>query len=113
MAKMKAVQVTKAGADFEIVEREIPQPDATREDPSASLWNLPQRRNLERRTFLRHNVPTRPRTRSSRRDRRTGRGREGMAERPTGWSWLARWARRHVSYLPTRRFRELRKREDL
>src|ERR1700691_1108798 len=28
MAKMKAVQVPKAGADFEIVEREIPQPDA-------------------------------------------------------------------------------------
>ena len=26
MAKMKAVQVPKAGADFEIVEREIPQP---------------------------------------------------------------------------------------
>src|ERR1700681_4304818 len=26
MAKMKAVQVHKAGADFEIVEREIPQP---------------------------------------------------------------------------------------
>src|SRR3981081_3066855 len=28
MAKMKAVQVPKVGADFEIVEREIPQPDA-------------------------------------------------------------------------------------
>ena len=28
MAKMKAVQVPKAGADFEIVEREIPQPSA-------------------------------------------------------------------------------------
>jgi len=28
MAKMKAVQVPKAGADFEIVEREIPQPAA-------------------------------------------------------------------------------------
>ena len=28
MAKMKAVQVPKAGADFEIVEREIPQPEA-------------------------------------------------------------------------------------
>src|SRR6202790_83479 len=28
MAKMKAVQVPKAGADFEIVEREIPQPGA-------------------------------------------------------------------------------------
>ena len=28
MAKMKAVQVTKAGGDFEIVEREIPQPSA-------------------------------------------------------------------------------------
>ena len=26
MAKMKAVQVPKAGADFEIVEREIPEP---------------------------------------------------------------------------------------
>ena len=26
MAKMKAVQVPKAGGDFEIVEREIPQP---------------------------------------------------------------------------------------
>src|ERR1700723_4231544 len=26
MAKMKAVQVPKAGADFEVVEREIPQP---------------------------------------------------------------------------------------
>jgi hypothetical protein len=30
MAKMKAVQVPKAGADFEIVEREIPQPGADR-----------------------------------------------------------------------------------
>jgi D-arabinose 1-dehydrogenase-like Zn-dependent alcohol dehydrogenase len=28
MAKMKAVQVSKAGADFEIIEREIPQPGA-------------------------------------------------------------------------------------
>src|SRR5712664_3862255 len=28
MAKMKAVQVPKAGAEFEIVEREIPQPGA-------------------------------------------------------------------------------------
>jgi len=28
MAKMKTVQVPKAGADFEIVEREIPQPGA-------------------------------------------------------------------------------------
>jgi D-arabinose 1-dehydrogenase-like Zn-dependent alcohol dehydrogenase len=28
MAKMKAVQVPRAGADFEIVEREIPQPGA-------------------------------------------------------------------------------------
>jgi D-arabinose 1-dehydrogenase-like Zn-dependent alcohol dehydrogenase len=28
MAKMKAVQVPKAGADFELVEREIPQPSA-------------------------------------------------------------------------------------
>jgi len=26
MAKMKAVQVPKAGADFELVEREIPEP---------------------------------------------------------------------------------------
>ena len=26
MAKMKAVQVPKAGADFEVVEREIPEP---------------------------------------------------------------------------------------
>lgn len=26
MAKMKVAQVPKAGADFEIVEREIPQP---------------------------------------------------------------------------------------
>ena len=28
MAKMKVVQVPKPGADFEIVEREIPQPSA-------------------------------------------------------------------------------------
>jgi len=28
MAKMKVVQVPKAGADFEIVEREIPHPGA-------------------------------------------------------------------------------------
>ena len=28
MAKMKAVQVPKAGADFELVEREMPQPGA-------------------------------------------------------------------------------------
>ena len=28
MEKMKAVQVPKAGADFEILEREIPQPGA-------------------------------------------------------------------------------------
>ena len=28
MPKMKAVQVPKAGADFEIVEREIPEPSA-------------------------------------------------------------------------------------
>ena len=28
MAKMKAVQIPKAGAAFEIVERDIPQPDA-------------------------------------------------------------------------------------
>ncbi len=43
IAPMKAAQIPKPGADFEIVEREIPQPDrGTRTHQGASLRCLPQ-----------------------------------------------------------------------
>ena len=114
MAKMKAVQVPKAGADFEIVEREIPQPGAgTGEDSRPGLWSLSQRRDHQGRSFPGHYVPARPRARSGRRDRRSRRGSQGMEERPARWRRLARRAGRHVPRLPPRGFRELREREDL
>ena len=114
MAKMKAVQVPKAGADFEIVEREIPQPGAGQVRIRVQACGICHSDVItKRRPLPRHYVPARPRTRSSWRDRRTGRGREGMAGRPAGWSWLARWARRHLSCVPTRGFRELREWEGL
>ena len=41
MAKMQVAQVPKAGADFEIAEREIPQPGNGRgEDPRAGVRGL-------------------------------------------------------------------------
>jgi hypothetical protein len=44
MAMMKAVQVPKPGADFEIIEKEIPQPGPEQgADSRASLRNLSQR----------------------------------------------------------------------
>ena len=40
---MTAAQVSKAGADFQIVERETPEPFCRRgADQGASLWRLPQ-----------------------------------------------------------------------
>ena len=43
MAKMKAAQVSKPGADFEIVEREIPKPERrTGAHQGAGLRCLPQ-----------------------------------------------------------------------
>lgn len=44
MARMKAVQATKPGGDWEMVERDIPQPQAGTGAPqSRSLRDLPQR----------------------------------------------------------------------
>src|ERR1700726_4450510 len=40
MAKMKAVQVPRAGADFEIVEREIPQPGAGHVRIQGQAWGI-------------------------------------------------------------------------
>jgi hypothetical protein len=37
MTKMKVVQVPKAGADFELVEREIPKPGAIYRKPKAAV----------------------------------------------------------------------------
>ena len=42
---MKAAQVTKPGAGFQIVEREFPSPVPACADQSAGLWHLPQRRS--------------------------------------------------------------------
>jgi hypothetical protein len=43
VATMKVAQIPKAGADFEIVEREIPGAGCrTRAHQGASLWCLPQ-----------------------------------------------------------------------
>ena len=43
VAPMKAAQISKPGADFEIVEREIPEPGRrTGAHQGAGLWRLPQ-----------------------------------------------------------------------
>ncbi len=43
VAPMKVAQIPKAGADFEIVEREIPKPGVrTGAHQGAGLWCLPQ-----------------------------------------------------------------------
>jgi len=103
MPKMKVVQVPKAGADFEIAEREIPLPgplqvrirvlacgvchsDVVTKDglfPGISYPRVPG-----------HEVA-------------------GVIEGRARRSRLARRPGRHVSRLPARRFRELREREDL
>jgi hypothetical protein len=42
VAQMKVAQISKRGAGFQIVEREIPEPSAGRADQGAGLWCLPQ-----------------------------------------------------------------------
>src|SRR5580692_6662434 len=43
VTKMKVAQVSKPGADFEIVERDIPTPDAGQVRIKVQAWGLPQR----------------------------------------------------------------------
>ena len=42
IAPMKVAQVPKGGADFQIVEREVPSPVRTGPHQGAGLWCLPQ-----------------------------------------------------------------------
>ena len=43
VATMKVAQISKPGAGFQIVEREIPEPQrGTSTDQGAGLWCLPQ-----------------------------------------------------------------------
>ena len=80
MAKMKAVQVPRAGADFEIVEREIPQPGAGHVRIQVQACGICHSDVITKEgLFPEHYIPSSPRTRSGRRDRRIGLGREGVA----------------------------------
>ena len=63
VAPMKAAQISKPGADFELIERKIPEPGAGQvRIQGAGLWRLPQRRAHERRTLARNSVSARSRT---------------------------------------------------
>src|SRR5579862_9097630 len=109
MAKMKAVQVPRAGADFEIVEREIPQPGAGHVRIRVQACGICHSDVITKEgLFPGITYPRVPGHEVARRDRRTGLGCEGMAERPAGGSRLARRAGRYLSCVPTRGFCELR-----
>ena len=57
---MKSAQISKPGADFQIVEREIPKPGVGQVRIKVQgLWDLPQRRAHERRRLARHSVSPR------------------------------------------------------
>ena len=76
MSRMKAVQVSKPGGNFELVERNIPEP-GRRPGPhqSRSLRHLSQRRAGERRPLARPPISARSRTRNRRTHRRRRRRR--------------------------------------
>ena len=82
MATMKAVQVPKPGAGFEIVEREIPRAGRwASEGPRSSLWNLSQRCSRYRGPcFPGISYPRVPWTRSGRYNRRGRRRCRGLEE---------------------------------
>ena len=64
IAPMKVAQIPKAGADFQIVEREIPTPNAGEVRKGPGLRRLPQRCAHERRPVARNSVSPHSRTRS-------------------------------------------------
>ena len=81
MAKMKAVQVPKPGADFEIVEREIPQPGPGHVRIRVQACGVCHSDVITKEGLVPgYCVSSRSRTRSGRRDRRGGGGRDGVEE---------------------------------
>ena len=48
---MKAAQVSKPNGDWELVERDIPEPDAGQVRVSRSMRHVPQRRVCQRRSL--------------------------------------------------------------
>ena len=70
VATMKIAVIPKPGADFELVEREIPEPGAGQVRIKVKgLRRLPQRRADQRRAIAMDSVSPHSRTRSSRRNR--------------------------------------------
>ncbi len=62
MAKMKVAQVPKPGADFQIVELEIPNPGAGHVRIRVQACGICHSDSLnERRPLARHSIPARPR----------------------------------------------------
>src|SRR5216684_8599397 len=114
MAKMKAVQVPKAGADFEIVEREIPQPGAGQVRIHVQACGICHSDVITKEgLFPGMSYPRVPGREVAGVIDELGAGVKEWQKGPAGWSRLARWARRYRSCVPTRRFRELRKCEGL
>ena len=106
MAKMKAVQVPKAGADFEIVEREIAGPGAGQVRIRVEACGVCHSDVLPRRAA----GPASPiRAAGPRDSRRRRRGRAGVTQgrRAGRRRRLARRARRHVTAVPAGRLGDL------
>ena len=64
IAPMKAAQISKAGGDFEIVEREIPNPSAGQVRIKVQACGVCHSDVLTKGRLARHSVSSRSRTRS-------------------------------------------------
>ena len=70
MSKMRAVQVSKAGGPFEMVEREIPEPGPRQVRVKVQACGICHSDSL-RRTLARHRLSSGARTRDRRREQQS------------------------------------------
>src|ERR1700730_4225654 len=98
MAKMKVVQVPTAGADLEIVEREIPKPGAGQVRIRVHACGICHSDVITKEgLFPGITYPRVPGHEVAGVIDELGAGVKEWQAGPAGWSRLARWARRHLS----------------
>ena len=114
MTKMKAVQVPKAGAEFEIVEREIPQPGPGNVRIRVQACGICHSDVITKEGLFPGIIyPRVPGHEVAGVIDEVSAGVKEWQKGQAGWSRLARRTGRHLSCLPSRRLRELREREGL
>src|SRR5947199_10111390 len=108
MARMKAAQVPKAGADFQIVERDIPEPGPGQVRIRVQACGVCHSDVLTKEGGWPGLVyPRVPGHEIAGGDRRRGPGRDAVDEGATSGRWLARGPGRHVPRVPAGRLRGL------